>query len=156
MIILNEHKTLRITCPVCKAVKELNFPNSIINKASQLTTISIDKGLICDHHFQIFIDKNFKIRGYQKVDYELKSADLTSAASENSIKTNDNKEQNSELFSNLILDGNYLKYRPPGKKKMTKKEIYEEFWDVIGEENEEFQEYILKDPRRKNLESWLC
>ncbi|MCJ7648380.1 MAG: hypothetical protein MUP85_07190, partial [Candidatus Lokiarchaeota archaeon] len=27
-----------------------------------------------EHHFQLFIDKNFAIRGYQKVDFQVKDA----------------------------------------------------------------------------------
>ena len=36
-----------------------------------LTTVSIPFGLVCNHSFNAFFDKNFKVRGYQKVDYEL-------------------------------------------------------------------------------------
>jgi hypothetical protein len=30
--------------------------------------------MICEHHFQLFIDKNFAIRGYQKVDFQANDA----------------------------------------------------------------------------------
>ena len=68
---LNEYSKVKITCPVCKIQKELKFPKSVIKEARQLTTISLPKGLLCDHHFQAFIDKNFRDRGYQKVDVDL-------------------------------------------------------------------------------------
>ncbi|MFX1363636.1 MAG: Rab family GTPase [Promethearchaeota archaeon] len=60
-----------MTCPTCKATKEIKISTSIINKAKGLSTISIQKDQICEHHFQAFVDKNFIVRGYQKVDYEL-------------------------------------------------------------------------------------
>ena len=39
------------------------------------------------------------------------------------------------------------------KKKMSLAEIYEEFWELIDDQNEEFQEYIIKDKRRDELKS---
>ena len=70
---LNEYSNVKITCPVCKIKKVLKFPKSVINEARQLTTISLPKGLLCDHHFQAFVDKNFIVRGYQKVDFEFEA-----------------------------------------------------------------------------------
>ena len=32
---------------------------------------------------------------------------------------------------------------------MTLEEIYEEFWEFVDEDNPEFQEFIIKDKRRK-------
>lgn len=64
-------RLVRFVCPICKAAKELKISASIISKEKTLTTVSIQKDEICEHHFQAFIDKNFKIRGYQKVDFEI-------------------------------------------------------------------------------------
>jgi small GTP-binding protein len=64
-------KILRFVCPICKAEKELSVSKSIISEAKTLTTISIQRNEICEHHFQAFVDKNFNIRGYQKVDFEI-------------------------------------------------------------------------------------
>lgn len=36
------------------------------------------------------------------------------------------------------------------QKERTPKEIYEEFWELIDDDNPEFQEFILADERRKN------
>lgn len=66
-------KLIKFTCPTCKAVKELKISTSIITKAKGLSTISIQKNQICEHHFQAFIDKDFNVRGYQKVDFEIKT-----------------------------------------------------------------------------------
>ena len=59
------YKEILIQCPNCKNKKRLNIPGKIINESKQLTTISIPSGLNCEHSFQAFIDKNYKIRGYQ-------------------------------------------------------------------------------------------
>ena len=56
-------------CPVCKSKKLLEIPNSVIVEAKQLTTMSIARGLVCDHQFQAFVDKQFQVRGYQRVDF---------------------------------------------------------------------------------------
>jgi hypothetical protein len=64
------YQDILVVCPTCKAKKELNIPSKIINHAQHLTTISIPLGAVCDHGFQAFVDKNFIVRGYQKVDFE--------------------------------------------------------------------------------------
>jgi len=66
-------KILKFICPICKAEKKLKISKSILSKSRTLTTVSIQKNEICEHHFQAFIDKNFKIRGYQKVDFEIET-----------------------------------------------------------------------------------
>ena len=66
-------RNLKFICPTCKTEKELLISESIISQSKNLTTISIQKNEICDHHFQAFVDKDFKIRGYQKVDFEIVS-----------------------------------------------------------------------------------
>ncbi|MHA1488126.1 MAG: hypothetical protein ACTSRI_00310 [Promethearchaeota archaeon] len=160
----NEYKKIRIICPICKAKKELDFHESNINQAKQLTTISISKGLICKHQFQAFIDKHFKVRGYQKVDFEFENKNNIEKETDlKNFKRNDDS-----LFEHLIMEGNYLEYKPKEldkvktannankvakpelkKKKMTLQEIYDEFWEFIDDDNEEFREFIIKDARRK-------
>jgi hypothetical protein len=164
------NKQVQLVCPICKSEKYLNLPESIINQSAQLTTISIPNGLVCSHHFQAFVDKQFKVRGYQKVDFELKPKIInnkeTDEKKEDKIKKRDN-----ELFKNLILEGNYLEYNPKKrknlilnnkngkispmeKKEMSLEEIYEEFWEFIDDNNYEFKELILKDRiRRKALKN---
>ena len=65
-----------IVCPKCKTNKELKIPRKVVNQSKQLTTISIPSGLCCEHSFQSFVDKNFKIRGYQNVDFEFSKMEL--------------------------------------------------------------------------------
>ena len=64
-------KAVIVVCPICNSEEIVKIPIAIINQASRLTSVYIPKNLICDHHFQAFVDKKFKIRGYQKIDYEI-------------------------------------------------------------------------------------
>ncbi|MBY8983394.1 MAG: hypothetical protein KGD57_10615, partial [Candidatus Lokiarchaeota archaeon] len=74
-ILLNKEdyntQSVIITCPICRAKKFIYIPRNIL-KPKGLTTISIPKDSICKHHFQFYIDNDLKVRGYQKVDFELK------------------------------------------------------------------------------------
>jgi len=160
---LNEYSKVKITCPICKVKKELKFPKSVINEARQLTTISLPKGLLCDHHFQAFVDKNFIVRGYQKVDFEFETK--KSAESKADVKLF-NKDDN-ELFEKLIFEGDFVEFKPKGKnsrdshppptvtkknpRKRSRKDIYDEFWEFIDDRNKDFQEFIEKDKRRLKL-----
>ena len=164
MTLLEESKKVPITCPICKAKKIIEIPESIIKNSSRLTTISLRKGLVCEHHFQIFIDKNFKVRGYQKVDLEMALSTKEREKKKNNKFDKDIKEDNEKL-ENLLIDGNYLEFQPKNcskkndfkdnhcsknalKRKMSIKEIYEEFWEFIEDDNVEFKEFILNDERR--------
>ena len=155
LIELNEYSQVKVSCPICKTEKILKFPKTVINQAKQLTTISLPKGLVCDHHFQAFVDKNFVVRGYQKVDFEF-AYDVLKKENPEII---DNLEKEKNFYNNLILEGNYVEFIPNKKdnsattnkspsKIMSLEEIYEEFWEYIDDNNEEFKSLIEKDPRR--------
>jgi len=68
-----EKKQIRVICPTCKANKKIFVPKSIVKQAENVVTFSIPNNLVCNHQFQIFVDKDFAIRGYQRVDYEVDS-----------------------------------------------------------------------------------
>ncbi|MFW9939348.1 MAG: hypothetical protein ACFFD5_17025 [Candidatus Thorarchaeota archaeon] len=167
---------IQFVCPVCKSEKELSINKSVINQAKQLTTISIPRNKICPHHFQAFVDKNFKVRGYQKVDFSFES----DISDERNIIVCNFKRDDNELFKNLVMKANYIEYYPENseknqrkiqskynnqkknnesskvkkltieKKEMTLEEIYEQFWEFIDDDNQEFREFIIKDHRREN------
>jgi len=165
MVIINKTNKIQVICPICKTKDVIGIPKRELNNKFNLTTISIHKGFICPHHFQIFMDKSFQIRGYQKVDFELNQENSTILR--NGVKAfNQNKNENSNLFEKLIIDDDIVKYQPLNRnkikertnltperiskrKKMTLKEIYEEFWEFIDDENEFFHEFIIKDNRRQ-------
>ncbi|TFG26134.1 MAG: hypothetical protein EU532_10675, partial [Promethearchaeota archaeon] len=59
---------VEIICPICRTKRIINIPMRIIDQSKQLTSIFIPLGRVCDHAFIPFIDKQLKVRGYQKLD----------------------------------------------------------------------------------------
>jgi hypothetical protein len=203
-------------CPRCKASKELEFPKSVVDNKNNLTTISIPKYLVCEHSFQAFVDKNYKIRGYQSVDFEFEPKTKRKGKKPPTDKELRRKREEQQFFESVITEGNYMEYFPkdyqlPKKKIVRKKpqvkthedthstqklikikeehtqkktnvhdkgsiildgesineerknkdsnsrvngkslkEIYEDFWDYIEDDNETFRKFIIQDERRKN------
>ena len=164
MNVLTKTNKIEVICPICKTRDIVGIPTSRLNKKSQLTTISVHKGLICPHHFQFFMDNNFQIRGYQKVDLELNNANSTKLR--NGVKAfNLNENKDTDLFEQLISEGEKVKCKSferkdnktingpkqeliSKKKRMTQKEIYDEFWEFIEDNNFIFYEFIINDNRR--------
>ena len=137
---LHRIKKIAIICPVCKARGIIEIPMSIIDKSKQLSTISVPKGKICNHIFQIFIDKNYVIRGFQKVDFELSKNKPLNHKEIMLRSLNKDNQENSEIKTIQIEQHHKI---------MSLKEIYEEFWEFINDDNEHFQKYIDEDMRRK-------
>ncbi len=59
---------VNIICPNCKTKKTINVPERLIAESDSLYRPLIPSGRVCEHSFIAFIDKNFKVRGYQKID----------------------------------------------------------------------------------------
>ena len=116
---LDNPAKIQFICPVCKAEKILQFPKSVITQAKGLSTMSIAKGLVCEHQFQAFVDKNYMVRGYQRVDFEFEKI----RSEEKRLQNRENKTNNDELFENLILEGNYLEYNPNQKQENKDKAV---------------------------------
>jgi len=94
------YENIHVVCPTCKATKDLKIPTKIINKAKQLTTVSIPSGTVCEHGFQSFVDKNYSVRGYQKVDFEFYKMEFY----EGGLDTAENKaEDTTSSFSSKPL-----------------------------------------------------
>jgi len=153
---------IEVICPVCKSKKVIHIPKSVVNNATQLTTVSVPKGKICKHHFQLFLDKNFAIRGYQKVDFQLnqdqndkqdqfysKNHFVNSLDLYNSNVLDKNKSKTIPRKPDIYKDKKFIDIKTRLKSKMTLKEIYDEFWEFIDENNETFRKFILKDKRRR-------
>lgn len=176
-----------LICPICSSKKEIKLPKSIISKKKSLTTVSIPNEMVCEHHFQVFIDQNFKVRGYQKVDYTLKRKEKRNRTQETKnivdnliFKKNivqysgipshnhispeyDERESKKLLNQDSINSNNQIcneKLEPKFSSKMEKqpstmekkktlKDIYDEFWEYIDDENKSFQKFIRKDRRRR-------
>ena len=68
-----ENFKIRVICPICEKTNFLLVPKAnILNSTKGLTTVFVHSGLVCDHSFQIFIDKNGQVRGHETPDFELK------------------------------------------------------------------------------------
>ena len=151
---LDNSAKIQFICPVCKAEKVLEFPKSVITQAKGLSTLSIASGLVCEHQFQAFIDKNCAVRGYQRVDFEFEKI--------NTGEKRKDKINDDDLFENLILEGDYLEYNPRKKEDDNNNQtnhalkeninqlevIYNEFWEFIDKDNPLFQKFIKDDIRR--------
>lgn len=155
---------IEVICPVCNAKKVIQIPKSIVNQASQLTTISVPQDKVCQHHFQLFIDKNFSIRGYQKVDYQINLEDIkkdmiflpnykdhfiNSLDLYQSIKLEADITKSNLKKANNESKISHFEETFDKKNKMTLEEIYEEFWEFIDDNNEIFRRFIIKDNKRR-------
>jgi translation elongation factor EF-4 len=164
MEVITTNRYIEVICPVCKAKRVIQIPKSVVNQASQLTTISVPQGKVCQHHFQLFIDKNFSIRGYQKVDFQVnpgeikKDKRLKPTYKDHFVNSLDlYQSNNSEDNSSKIIPEkpNYQKRTSNfeenfnKKNNMTLQEIYEEFWEFIDDNNEVFRRFIIKDKNRR-------
>ena len=154
------NRYIEVICPVCKSKEVIHIPKSVIKNAKQLTTVSVPKGKICQHHFQLFLDKNFSIRGYQKVDFQINKEDkqdkfdskkhfVNSLDLHNSNVLDTNKRKSIPRKPDIDKDKKSVDIKPRIKSKMTLREIYDEFWEFIDENNETFRNFILKDKRRR-------
>ncbi|MBD3194670.1 MAG: hypothetical protein GF317_06430 [Candidatus Lokiarchaeota archaeon] len=63
-------------CPTCRTNKRLEIPNNVVLENDNITTVSIPADLVCEHSFQAFIDKDFHVRGYQTVDFEIPKMEI--------------------------------------------------------------------------------
>lgn len=79
-------KDVKVVCPICKEKKIINLPEKVINQSKQLTTVSIPANLTCEHSYQVFVDKNFTPRGYQKVDFVFSKMEILEKEEEDSPK----------------------------------------------------------------------
>ncbi len=92
----NIYKEIYIICPTCETTKVLKIPAKIINSSGQLTTVSIPSGSVCEHSFQAFVDKDFNIRGYQAVDFEISKIEYYE-------KVLEGEQENQELIVNYTF-----------------------------------------------------
>lgn len=74
----DEIAKIQVICPHCNKSKFIKIPANIIHKSNNVTTISIPLNHICEHSFQVFVDKNFDIRGYQRVDFDISNFEIYS------------------------------------------------------------------------------
>ncbi|MHA1147687.1 MAG: hypothetical protein ACTSR8_05535 [Promethearchaeota archaeon] len=65
-------KKVSIICPVCSKSGNIEIDENILNKSSRgITAINLPVGLICDHSFIAYIDKNFEVRDCFLTDFAI-------------------------------------------------------------------------------------
>ena len=67
-------KTIRVQCPECYKLKDLDLPEKLPETEDPLIGFYLSSGVVCDHHFYFVADKNLKVRGFFNVDYEIPMA----------------------------------------------------------------------------------
>ena len=105
LTVKEDYQNILVICPTCKTKKDLKIPTKIINQAKQLTTVSIPSGAVCEHSFQSFVDKNFKVRGYQKIDFEFTHMEFYEKSDSETAEPDDPtaKLSSQQLFQDIIL-----------------------------------------------------
>lgn len=87
---------VRLQCPNCRAVGFRKIPSSLVDEVEGLASVLVPKSAICEHAFQVYLDRDFNVRGYQKVDHAIELADLRERAV-------DGRQFSSEDLSSLDL-----------------------------------------------------
>ncbi|TFG01165.1 MAG: hypothetical protein EU541_00145 [Promethearchaeota archaeon] len=98
----NQYTETLIKCPVCDKKDHLMIPSKIINESKQLTTVSVPKGLICGHSFQVYIDKNYVPRGYQKIDFEFSKMEFFEGKTQESVNSMDQNLNSLDIFEDIL------------------------------------------------------
>jgi hypothetical protein len=77
-----ETKAVTISCPICKKEVGIELPTFLVKEAQDnILKIQIPQEKCCPlHSFMVFIDKNYKVRGYQQADLEFNMKAGKSAA----------------------------------------------------------------------------
>jgi hypothetical protein len=123
---------IKIICPICQKSGIIKIPIKIIKETQNLTTILIPKKILCKHSFQAFVDKNFEVRGYQKINYTINKFNISSKFKpkvvEKPVMINRVKLENNilEIFTKKrpkeFKEGKKKKKEP--KYRLAKKEYY--------------------------------
>lgn len=69
---MSSEKRVRIICPICQSSKPVPVPADVIKKKETgATSVYIPSGMVCEHEFYAYIDKNFAVRDYLVLEYSL-------------------------------------------------------------------------------------
>ncbi len=64
-------KKILVICPICQGRGEIHVPDEVLQDNKGTSTVLVRAGVTCNHLYQAFVDKNCKVRGYQRTDYEV-------------------------------------------------------------------------------------
>ncbi len=63
---------IQVECPSCNKKGKIDVPlNLLVETEKGTITIDVPPDAVCPHAFQVFMDKNANIRGYQKMDFQI-------------------------------------------------------------------------------------
>ncbi len=68
---MNSPRKVLVICPLCEKRGEILIPEGVIQENKGTSTVLVRAGVTCNHSYQVFLDKNCKVRGYQRTDYEV-------------------------------------------------------------------------------------
>jgi hypothetical protein len=71
---------MEIRCPECEIKNQIKIPIKIINQIHHIITLSIPKGLVCNHKFQVFFDKSLTVKRYQVADFDFPHVEFYESA----------------------------------------------------------------------------
>ncbi|MGV9172023.1 MAG: hypothetical protein ACOC35_05595, partial [Promethearchaeia archaeon] len=60
---------IEIRCPICRKKGEVEVPD--VKSGKGLMAINVEEGLICEHNFIAYIDKNLNIRDRYVADFQI-------------------------------------------------------------------------------------
>jgi len=68
---------ISITCPSCKKNGKIEISDEAIKNVSRgLLAVNVASGIICDHSFITYVDKNLSIRDYFIADFQIEIPDI--------------------------------------------------------------------------------
>ncbi len=78
---------VNIICPSCGVQGGIELPTTLFSNIPKgLATVNVPAEAVCEHSFQVFIDRNGIVRGYQRVDFELELKQEIRNTVENALK----------------------------------------------------------------------
>lgn len=67
-----QYETVDLRCESCQARSVLPIPVSVVeNSKGGLVTIQIPAGVTCEHAYSVYVDRQFRVRGYTMADYSI-------------------------------------------------------------------------------------
>lgn len=63
---------IKVHCKKCSVNETIDIPREIIDECMKpILVVHIPQNRICTHQFNIFLDKNLQIRGFEYFDYDV-------------------------------------------------------------------------------------
>jgi hypothetical protein len=78
---MHSPRKILVVCPLCEKRGEIQVPEEVLIEKKGSSVILVRSGITCTHSYQVFVDKNCTVRGYQRTDYEVPVAQQSGNAS---------------------------------------------------------------------------